>query len=169
MSVDAKEEEKFETEFEVMLNVFWLCICRVVLIFYCFQAKVNVALGDQSVEQNAINLLLQEEEEQRKQASLDAQKRRKEMVANFVKTLRRTARDLQSNFVDYGPPYEYSDPTLPMQLIAVCSHPKMKLATLHSLLNDRVDPNIPDPEGTTRVSCLKSANYVIHDFLHIFE
>ena len=84
----------------------------------------------------------------------EARQRRRKFVSTVKKMVFSAVTDFSRNFVDYGPPYEYDDPSLAMDLISVCAHPKMKLRKLHFLLNERVDPNIPDPEGALSSSCL---------------
>ena len=108
------------------------------------------ALEGTAVDQNAIDQLLNEEEKAMEESRREAQQRRKKFVSNMKKMLLSAVTDFSRNFVDYGPPYEYEDPSLAMDLISVCAHPKMKLRKLHFLLNERVDPNIPDPEGSLK-------------------
>lgn len=59
----------------------------------------------------------------------------KNMASNFVKL-----------FIDYGPPYTEEPETLHGSLVDECAELNMSLLNVHMLLNDRADPNIPDPE-----------------------
>lgn len=58
--------------------------------------------------------------------------------------LKRQAKAFVRNFIDYGPPYTKKgfDPAL----INECARPNINLYELHKLLNQRLNPNIADPE-----------------------
>jgi hypothetical protein len=58
--------------------------------------------------------------------------------------LNKQAKAFVRNFVDYGPPYTKKpfDPVL----VNECSKPVMNHLELHKLLNNRLNPNLPDPE-----------------------
>jgi hypothetical protein len=49
-------------------------------------------------------------------------------------------------FVDYGPPYKEDDLMAGVNLIAQCSNYPVRLFDLHMMLNERVNPNMRDPE-----------------------
>jgi len=66
-------------------------------------------------------------------------------VINAIgKFVNKQAKAFVKNFVDYGPPYTKKpfDATLVME----CSRPVMNHLELHRQLNNRLDPNIPDPD-----------------------
>jgi ankyrin repeat protein len=62
-------------------------------------------------------------------------------VNNFFQ---KQAKAFVRNFVDYGPPYTRKP--FDASLVNECSKPVMNHRELHKLLNNRLDPNIPDPE-----------------------
>ncbi len=60
------------------------------------------------------------------------------------KFFKKQAKAFVKNFIDYGPPYNGKG--FDVALINECAKPVINHIELHKLLNDRVDPNLPDPE-----------------------
>ena len=63
-----------------------------------------------------------------------------------AQALKKVAKEFIKVFIGYGPPYTDEPETLTGSLVDECSEPDMSLFNVHMLLNDRADPNIPDPE-----------------------
>lgn len=62
----------------------------------------------------------------------------------FLEYINHMAVQFSKLFVDYGPPYTREP--LPGSLVDECSELSVSLFTVHSLLNMRANPNVPDPE-----------------------
>lgn len=65
---------------------------------------------------------------------------------SMLDTAKKISKEFFKIFIDYGPPYTTEPETLTGSLVDECAEQDMSLFNLHMLLNDRADPNIPDPE-----------------------
>lgn len=74
----------------------------------------------------------------------DGKEGENKMLAGLNKFFSRQAKAFVRNFVDYGPPY--TKKPFDASLVNECSKPVMNHIELHRLLNNRLDPNIADPE-----------------------
>lgn len=70
---------------------------------------------------------------------------------------------LWSGLIDYGPPYlPYKEHHAPFELVGECSVYNARLWKVHSLLNEKVDPNERDPEDlyyTAGHWCVRNCHY----------
>ena len=71
-------------------------------------------------------------------------KQKTHLFGAFGKFMNKQAKAFVKNFVDYGPPY--TKKPFDASLVTECSRPVMNHLELHRLLNNRLDPNIPDPD-----------------------
>lgn len=67
-----------------------------------------------------------------------------QLLAGLNKFFSRQAKAFVRNFVDYGPPY--TKKPFDASLVNECSKPVINHIELHRLLNNRLNPNIADPE-----------------------
>lgn len=106
-------------------------------------------------------------EEERLAAEAERVRRENQLKEAMVK-IQRIAKKQLSNIskvvVDYGPPYDMEDTWSQEQalnLVALCSDPRVRVHNIHMILNDKVDPSIPDPNDlyyTALHHCARNAN-----------
>lgn len=74
----------------------------------------------------------------------DENNNNKTFLNQINKFMNKQAKAFVRNFIDYGPPY--TKKPYNYELVNECCKPMMNHRELHKFLNQRMNPNIPDPE-----------------------
>jgi ribosomal protein L14E/L6E/L27E len=104
------------------------------------EEKIRLEEEQKQLEDDTSHLM-QEEIEDRERAA------RQKAAFNKMKLFfKRQMAVVSRAFVDYGPPYKEENLMDGVNLIAQCSNYPVRLFDLHLMLNERVNPNMRDPE-----------------------
>ena len=100
----------------------------------------NESIDLSNLSQEELDALFEEEEDEERRRSRAA------AMSNVMDAAAFAASEMVRLFIDYGPPYEPQDVNDLETLHYYTSDPNCNPYNVHSLLNKRIDPNIPDEE-----------------------